>query len=168
MDPNHHIRYVAGLLGIAILLSSCTTRSGDDAGRLPSLAGVADPAATTQTPSPSSGQPTATGSATPRAAASSAAAQACPVSGATLLAALKEGSTDIYRRSGSPATLTDVACYHNYATGWTPIGASQSTGIVFGYDAAAGRWRPLNLGSGGFCEGYVARDIAEHLPGCGW
>ncbi|WP_327004780.1 hypothetical protein OHA72_58785 [Dactylosporangium sp. NBC_01737] len=87
---------------------------------------------------------------------------------AGLLAALKAAGDGAYRRYGSPATLDRVACYQGYATGWTPPGEGPGGGILFHYETATGTWRPPNVGSGGFCEGYAAREIADHLPGCSW
>lgn len=77
-------------------------------------------------PTPAAASPSAApATSTPAAAASSAGvvpANGCPVSADTLLTALERGSSDMYRRVGSPTNLTEIACYQNYATGWTPLG----------------------------------------------
>jgi hypothetical protein len=63
--------------------------------------------------------------------------------------------------------LQDVVCYRTFATaGTVPDGKSQPVHIVFGFDAVASVWRPLNLGSASYCTGYVPDDVAAQLPGC--
>jgi hypothetical protein len=82
------------------------------------------------------------------------------------MAALKSSSSDIFARSGKPATLEHVVCFQGYAVAETPYnGVSQNGYILFGY-SAGGDWQPLNLGTAEYCAGYVPSDIAKHFPGC--
>ncbi|MEV6931693.1 hypothetical protein AB0M46_45380 [Dactylosporangium sp. NPDC051485] len=94
------------------------------------------------------------------------AADPCPVSAAALLSALHD-SPDFYQRAAKPAALQDVACASGYAIAGTAYdGQHQTTQIVFNFDPTGARWRPLNLGSADFCEGFVPNDIAPKLPAC--
>lgn len=97
-----------------------------------------------------------------------AAGDACPASTDTLLAALRK-DTDFNARAGKPTKLQDVACYDRYATTGASSGSTEMQGrILFGYDVDTKTWRPLNLGSGGYCEGHTSHEIASQLPGCDW
>ncbi|GAA4251639.1 hypothetical protein GCM10022255_045050 [Dactylosporangium darangshiense] len=94
-------------------------------------------------------------------------ADPCPVTVATLLSALRD-SPDFYHGEARPAALRDVACASGYATAGTVYDeAPQPSQIVFGFDAANSHWRPLNVGSGDICEGFVPSDVARKLPACG-
>ncbi|MGA8112826.1 MAG: hypothetical protein WCA46_04090 [Actinocatenispora sp.] len=98
----------------------------------------------------------------------SAVSDGCPVTAGTLLAALRE--SEIYRRLGEPDDLTDVECYRGYAVAVTVRGddpEGQATGIVFGYYEARSYWVALNLGSDGYCDGYVPPDISSHFRDAG-
>lgn len=88
----------------------------------------------------------------------------CPVRGETLLAALK--TTDMYARAGKPGALLDVVCYGAFASA-RDAGGGQPNRILFGFDAATGRWKPLNVGSANYCAGFVPAEVASHMPGCG-
>jgi hypothetical protein len=80
---------------------------------------------------------------------------ACPVSAQTLLGVLK--GTDIGHRGGDPSTLEDVSCYKNYAFAYDADKTQnrQHSYFLFGYVRPGNQWIPLNLGSGGVCEGFV-------------
>jgi hypothetical protein len=80
---------------------------------------------------------------------------------------LRDSTSDIYDRAGRPAHLRGAACYGGFAVaGTVPDGKSQPSRLVFAFDAATNTWRPLNVGSGGICDGFVPDAAAKHLPGC--
>jgi hypothetical protein len=127
--------------------------------------GSGSPASPTSTPTaPSSAAPAISTPAAVPSSAGAVAADGCPVSADTLLTALKRSSIKVR----VPASLIDIVCYQNYANAWTPLEEFSRAGIVFRYDVGTGTWSALNIGSGGYCEGYVPREIAAHLgAGCG-
>jgi hypothetical protein len=92
----------------------------------------------------------------------------CPVSAETLRAALNAADNATYRSIGQASALQNVDCYRDFAVAATvPDGQSQPVRVLFGYDLARRTWQPLNYGSAGYCAGYVTKDVAEHLTGCG-
>jgi hypothetical protein len=93
--------------------------------------------------------------------------EGCPVTVETLLSALRKSDTDVFDRAARPDGLRNPVCYRGYAAaGTVPDGKSQPSRIVFGLDAGTATWRPLNVGSADYCDGYVPSDIAAHLDGC--
>ena len=90
----------------------------------------------------------------------------CPVTAATLLDALR-ASPEFYQRAARPAALQDASCASGYAVASTVFdGQHQTAEIVFGFDATAAHWRPLNLGSADICDGFVPGDAAAKLAAC--
>jgi hypothetical protein len=159
--------------GVALGLSACGT--ADKPAAIPTATvetgpATAPPAATAvpgAAAGPGTDQPGGSAPAGAPTGATGGAADACPVAAATLQAALKTSSSDIYARAGKPTTLIDPICYRQFATAMTqPDGQSQPSTILFGFDATRRAWRPLNLGSSDFCTGFVSADVAAHLPGC--
>jgi ribosomal protein L35AE/L33A len=94
-----------------------------------------------------------------------AAAPACPTA-ADLLAGLRaEPLTD--EAAGNPAVLESVSCALPWATAVVPAeGEYDASFVLFRYEDAALRWKPLNVGSGGVCDESVPADIAGQLNGC--
>jgi hypothetical protein len=84
-----------------------------------------------------------------------------------LLAALKKDSDLSSRSVGADGVLDQVDCYKGFATAKVFVKGEPRDGrVLFGYDESTGTWRPLNIGSANFCEGYVPSDIAKHFEGC--
>ncbi|MGA8112824.1 MAG: hypothetical protein WCA46_04080 [Actinocatenispora sp.] len=130
------------------------------------LGGSADGAQSSGNGTPSSrSSASASPTVSPSGDSGSAASDPCPVDAATLLAALKE--SDIYGRSGDPDDLKDVECYRGYAVAGAVRRDNdpeyQAPGILFGYSEPDSAWRALNLGSLGYCDGYVPADVAAHF-----
>lgn len=100
----------------------------------------------------------------PRSAPASS-ATGCPVTAATLYAALA-GAYVAGETFGQPTRLTDVTCYGRYATAY-PDPRVGSLRILFGYTLPDGTWIPLNAGTTGLCDSYVLdAETSSHLPGC--
>jgi hypothetical protein len=73
-----------------------------------------------------------------------------------------------YTRTAKPKTLAKSVGYDAFAVAQTPDdGVTQQSWIIFGYVAASRTWRPLNVGSAEYCEGYAPHEVASHFPGCG-
>lgn len=90
---------------------------------------------------------------------------ACPASAATLYKALRNDD-DMYERTANPTGLKNPTCTGSYATATTVVqGDIDPAGVLFKYQN--GTWRPINLGSGGYCDGYTSAAVAERLGnGC--
>jgi hypothetical protein len=157
----------------AALTSACGSANGQDtaapnAARSPaaptaSVASGPTSTVTTGEPKPATGASTTPARSDPVPAGN----KVCPVQADVLMTALRTSTSDIYSRAGKPNVLQDVVCYRMFATaGTVPDGKSQPVHIVFGFDAAARVWRPLNLGSASYCAGFVPDDVAAQLPGC--
>ncbi|MGY0231955.1 hypothetical protein [Longispora urticae] len=153
-------------VGIAFTLTACGVADKPTAGAVPvPTVSVAGNPAATASPAPTA--TTATTATTSPAPQSGVTDIGCPATPDVLLAALKAKGSDIYTRAASPAALHDVSCHEKFAVAATvPDGQHQPSRIVFGYDAASRSWRPLNLGSSGFCAGYVPDHLAANLAGC--
>ncbi|SNY48813.1 hypothetical protein [Paractinoplanes atraurantiacus] len=119
-------------------------------------------------------KPTATVDAEPTATAKASATapprdtNPCPVSAAVLYKALR-ADKDMSARTKPTVALKDETCYQGYATAITIVEGKnvQPAGVLFEYDTEARTWRPLNLGSGGYCEGYTSAAVSKRLGnGC--
>ncbi|XVV09308.1 hypothetical protein ACQP2X_31245 [Actinoplanes sp. CA-131856] len=119
-------------------------------------------------------KPTATADAEPTATAKTSStapprdANPCPVSAAVLYKALR-ADKDMSARTTPTVALKNETCYQGYATAITIVEGKnvQPAGVLFKYDTEARTWRPLNLGSGGYCEGYTSAAISKRLGnGC--
>jgi hypothetical protein len=166
---------LAGVAAAAALVTACGTTHHSPA----SAAGSAVPGAGTSTagsvaPGPPPGSPSGTpavpATATARSAAdassSPTATPGCPVAAQTLLTALRADNTGLFSRAGKPAALDPPTCYRGYSVArTTPDGQHQPARVLFQFDAATLHWRPIDVGSGGFCTG-VPADVVAHLPGC--
>ena len=147
---------MAGLVSAAFALAGCAGPISSNATGTPSNAVPVTTAASSE-----AARSTATAQASPSGKAS--AASACPVSEEALFAALK-ADVAFYQRAGKPTALYHVTCYDNYATVGAEIDGRKLQGaIFFGYDPATMTWRPLNMGSAGYCKGYVSPEIASHF-----
>jgi hypothetical protein len=156
----------AALLATAAL-AACSDRvdtvSGEAAPVTAAPAGSAAPAPTVTTPAattpPAAGSAkTTTGAAAPK--------KACPVTAATLYRALKADKS-MWDRTATPTGLEKATCAEGYATAITIVKNVDPAGVLFKYDPATAAWKPLNLGSGGYCEGYVKQSLAQRLGnGC--
>ncbi|MFI5916901.1 hypothetical protein [Dactylosporangium sp. NPDC051541] len=172
-------------IGLAVL-TGCSSAGQPAAESVPSTtAGLPSPASPADAPAPSTGTTTTAAPEPSRTTTASAAnptttapapgtttaparsaVDPCPVSVATLLEALR-ASADFYQRAARPAALRDASCASGYAVASTVFdGQHQTTEIVFGFDATAPRWRPLNLGSADICVGFVPGDAAAKLAAC--
>jgi hypothetical protein len=101
----------------------------------------------------------------PPAAASTNAA--CTVSTDTLTSALKASSDQRFSAIATYALLTEPECYQGFASARAePKQAGQASRVLFGYDTATKAWRPLNVGSAGYCEGFAPDAVAVHFTGC--
>lgn len=130
---------------------------------------LGDPASPTETvtpsPSTSSGRPSSTPSSASASASNDREPTGCPVSAATLLAALPNaylGGTDVGHLTG----LSEVTCYKRYATA-LPVPPVGSVRILFGYALPERTWIALNAGPAGMCDRYVLDGaVSSRLPGC--
>jgi hypothetical protein len=131
---------------------------------------LGNPASPTGTVTPSSSTSNGHPSSTPSSASASSSssndreATGCPVSAATLLAALPSAylGTDV----GHPTGLSEVTCYKRYATA-LPVPPVGSVRILFGYTLPERTWIALNAGPAGMCDRYVLDGaISSRLPGC--
>lgn len=126
----------------------------------PTAAAPSTPAADT----PTTGTPVLQTSPTARPSATNP----CPVSVATLLTAIRESPTwgdDV------PDSLHRFTCYQGFAYAQYAYRRKvdfDAPYMLFKFDVKAGKWKALNIGSGGVCDGYVAYDrVQERLgPGC--
>lgn len=110
------------------------------------------------TPPPAGSAKTTTGAPAPK--------KACPVTAATLYRALKADKS-MWDRTATPTGLEKATCAEGYATAITIVKNVDPAGVLFKYDPATAAWKPLNLGSGGYCEGYVKQSLAQRLGnGC--
>ncbi|MEV6520645.1 hypothetical protein AB0M43_01720 [Longispora sp. NPDC051575] len=155
-------------VGMAFTLTACGVTDKPAASPAPApTASVAGLPATTAGSAPTA---TATATATvpnPQSTVPAASGTGCPVTADALMTALKAKGSDIYTRAASPAALHKVSCHEKFAVAATvPDGEHQPSRIAFGYDSASTTWRPLNLGSSGFCAGYVPDHLAANLAGC--
>ncbi|MEV6525095.1 hypothetical protein AB0M43_24375 [Longispora sp. NPDC051575] len=160
------MRTLALLAGAAVVftLTGCGTsdqpRTAQPHTTTPAASAAASPTGTV-TP------PTAGATTRPTTAPPGAPTTGCPATAETLLAALRAPGSDVDTRAAHPAALHQVSCHERFAVASTvPDGQHQPSRIVFGYDAASTTWRPLNLGSSGFCAGYVPDHLAANLAGC--
>ncbi|GAA0924967.1 hypothetical protein [Virgisporangium aurantiacum] len=150
------VRTIVLIIAAGAALAACdpapTTTSGPTAPPTttpPTTATTAASPANTATDTP---PPTSTRTPTP---GNADAPDACPVSAQTLLGVLK--GTDIAHRGGDPTALEGVSCYKNYAYARDAdkTQTHERAYFLFGYVRPGNRWIPLNLGTGGVCEGYV-------------
>jgi hypothetical protein len=154
------VRLAIAGIGVTMAMAGCT---GDD--KIPAAkptAGAPDGGSV-----PASAQPQHQGA--PGGSASGAAAQACPVTVATLEAALKASKDTTFSSIAGKATLDRLECYQTFAVLRSTLkqANAQPSWLVFGYDPATRAWKPLNGGSAGPCKGHVPDDVAKHLLGCG-
>ncbi|MFF5076770.1 hypothetical protein ACFY36_06945 [Actinoplanes sp. NPDC000266] len=126
------------------------------------------PTSTAPTSAPTVTATTAKPTATAKTSAPPRDANPCPVSAAVLYKALR-ADKDMSARTRPTVALKDETCYQGYATAITIVEGKnvQPAGLLFEYDTEARTWRPLNLGSGGYCEGYTSAAISKRLGnGC--
>jgi hypothetical protein len=107
----------------------------------------------------------ATGAATPPSSAPATPAKSagCPVSAATLLAALR--AWPLYSSLEPTNQLTNVQCYQGYAMARTTVVHTDSAHVVFQYNSGSNTWEVLDAGTEGFCA-KVPADVQPHLTGC--
>jgi hypothetical protein len=156
----------AALFAAAASLAACSSSIDKVGGEAAPVTATATTPAITA-PATTAPAATATG-ASPSKAPTSADTKkgACPVSNATLYAALK-ADKQMWERVADPTGLQDATCADGYATAMSIAGNVDPAGILFKYDTAKSAWKPLNLGSGGYCEGYVSASLAARLGnGC--
>jgi hypothetical protein len=139
------------------------------------LAQPANPAPTTTSASPApavtsaaprSSSPPATPAGTTTAKTSKPVDDHCPASGRALLTALRQ--SEIYARAGHPDGITTPSCYQGFAyarSAWEVEPQHEQPWILFKFDSKAGRWKPVNLGTAGVCEGYAPQAVSDHLGG---
>ncbi|WP_170153751.1 FG-GAP-like repeat-containing protein [Actinoplanes italicus] len=98
-------------------------------------------------------------------AQAAAAAPGCPTAG-TLLTDLRADPL-LDEAAGNPAVLESVSCALPWVTAVVPAeGEYDASFVLFRYEDAALRWKPLNVGSGGVCDETVPTDLAAQLEGC--
>jgi hypothetical protein len=134
--------------------------------RSPSASPTASPAASTG-PASASASPSASASASSGPAKPATRADPCPVSSATLYRELRANG-DMLDRGGNPTALARPTCYRGFAIAQAvnkPSYQGELPGYLFKYDAGTTRWKVLNLGTGGVCEGYAPADVWSHLGG---
>jgi hypothetical protein len=76
----------------------------------------------------------------------------------------------MYDKAGSPSALEAPACVTGFAVAKdvdNPSGGEPGY-VLFRYNATKQTWTPVNVGTSGFCKGYVTpASLASSLPGCG-
>ncbi|XVU22119.1 hypothetical protein ACQPZJ_33275 [Actinoplanes sp. CA-054009] len=161
------------LAATGLALAACTNPEHVSGAAAPvttaTAAAAATPSATASTAAPAttdSSEPAATVAPASTTTASPRVTDPCPVTSAVLYKALK-ADKDMFGRTAKASGLKSPTCYQGYATAKTIVENLDSSGVLFRYDTETRAWRPLNLGSGGYCEGYAPAAIAKHLGnGC--
>ncbi|MEV4351346.1 hypothetical protein AB0J83_43375 [Actinoplanes sp. NPDC049596] len=140
----------------------------------PSISETTAPPASGTTASPTSESPTSASStaASPpvatatRGSTGPRAADPCPVTAKVLYRALR-ADKNMSERTAPATGLQSATCYQGFATAKTIVENVDPAGVLFKYDPDTRVWRPINLGSGGYCEGYTSAVIAQRLGnGC--
>jgi hypothetical protein len=92
-------------------------------------------------------------------------ASGCPVSARVLLRNLRKSKA--YERDIAPTKrLTEIHCYHGYATAVTHPKELDSITVVFHYRTTRRTWKVINFGSSQVCDGVVPARVKSHLTGC--
>ena len=173
MRHTSRVTVAVAVVGTVALLAGCGS-SKSDASRKPGKPSDS-PAATAATPTPGGSGAGATGAGASSGAAGgptgsptpTAVAQGtCPVTAATLMAALR-ANAKLHSALASPNEVKNPHCASGYAVATTvPIVQVEPALVVYAFDAKVGTWRAVNGGTDGVCEGTVPAAIAKQLPGC--
>ncbi|GAA2645355.1 hypothetical protein [Paractinoplanes durhamensis] len=154
----------------AVFLAAASLAACDSS--VDTVDGQAAPVTATTTAAATTAATTAAATTTTPATATSSSAKPpaakspCPVTAAVLDKALKNDAawTD---RVPSDTHLTEVTCTGGWATGMSIVKDVDPAGILFKYNTATGAWKPVNMGSGGYCDGFTSVAVATKLGnGC--
>jgi uncharacterized membrane protein len=76
----------------------------------------------------------------------------------------------MYDKAGSPSALEAPVCVPGFAAAKDADTASggEPGYVLFRQNVATNTWKPVSVGTSGYCKGFVKpASLASNLPGCG-